>query len=113
MADGFDPWLDEEDLLPGQDWDIEITKAVRSAAAIVVCLSASSVPRRGYVQKEIKRALDVADEQPEGAIFIIPARLDDCEVPDRLQHLHRVDLFESAGYQRLVGALRQSLNDAV
>lgn len=23
-ADGFDPWLDEEDLDPGQDWEHEI-----------------------------------------------------------------------------------------
>jgi len=24
--DGFEPWLDEEDLLPGQDWDYEIKR---------------------------------------------------------------------------------------
>ena len=28
-AEGWiDPWLDEEKLLPGQDWDLEIEKAV-------------------------------------------------------------------------------------
>ncbi len=103
---GFHPWLDEEDLLPGQDWDREIKRAVRRAAAVVVCLSRTSVSRSGYVQKEIKHALDVADEQPEGVIFIIPARLDDCDVPERLQNLQWVDLFEPNGYDRLLGALR-------
>ena len=29
------------------------------------------------MQKEIKFALDVAEEQPEGRIYIIPARLED------------------------------------
>jgi hypothetical protein len=28
---GFDPWLDEENLLPGQDWRQEIPRAVRAA----------------------------------------------------------------------------------
>ncbi|HTP10322.1 MAG TPA: TIR domain-containing protein, partial [Anaerolineae bacterium] len=64
-ADGFAPWLDEEDLLPGQDWQHEIPKVVRNADAVIVCLSHGSITKTGYVQKEIKFALDVADEQPE------------------------------------------------
>ena len=86
IADGFDAWLDEEKLLPGQDWDLEIRKAVRgSETLVVVCLSSDSITKAGYVQKEIRFALDVADEQPEDAIFIIPVRLEDCSVPDRLK----------------------------
>ena len=27
--DGVDTWLDKEKLLPGQDWELEIRKAVR------------------------------------------------------------------------------------
>jgi hypothetical protein len=34
--DGFDIWLDEERLLPGQDWDFEITHAVRNSDVVVV-----------------------------------------------------------------------------
>jgi rod shape-determining protein MreB len=49
----------------------------------------------------------VADEQPEGAIFIIPVRLEECEVPDRLRRWHWVDLFDEKGYERLVSSLRQ------
>ena len=71
QRDGFDPWLDEENLFPGQDWKYEITRAVRDSDAVLVCLSKHSVSKTGYVQKEIKVALEVADEQPEGAIFII------------------------------------------
>jgi hypothetical protein len=74
--DGYHPWLDEEDLLPGQDWQYEIRKAVRSSAIVIVCLSKDAVNKRGYIQKEIVFALDAADEQPEGKIFIIPVRLE-------------------------------------
>ena len=27
--EGFEPWLDEEDLLAGQDWDYEIKRALK------------------------------------------------------------------------------------
>jgi formylglycine-generating enzyme required for sulfatase activity len=103
---GFDPWLDEENLLPGQDWQLEIPQAVRSSDAVIVCLSTRAVTKRGYVQKEIRYALDVADEQPEGAIFLIPLRLEECEVPHRLRPWQRVDLFHEKGYKRLLRSLR-------
>ena len=105
VADGFDAWLDEEKLMPGQDWDLEIRKAVRATDVVVVCLSNGSVTKTGYVQKEIRFALDVADEQPEGAIFIIPARIEECEAPLRLSKWQWVNLFEETGYERLKASL--------
>jgi putative ribosome biogenesis GTPase RsgA len=105
-SDGIDPWLDEKNLIPGQDWHDEITRAVRTVDVVIVCLSRESINKRGYVQKEIKNALDVADEQPEGTIFIIPLRLEECELPQRLSHLHYVNLFGVDGYKRLMLALQ-------
>ena len=37
--DGVDTWLDKAKLLPGQDWELEIRKAVREANIMAVCLS--------------------------------------------------------------------------
>jgi len=102
---GFDPWLDEENLVPGQDWQLEISKAVRSADVVLVCLSRLSVNKQGFVRKEIKFALDAADEKPEGAVFIIPVRLEDCEVPERLKRWQWVNPFEREGYNKLLRAL--------
>ena len=104
-TDGFLPWLDEEDLLPGQEWEEEIPKAVKNADAVIVFVSRRSVPKEGYFQKEIKFALDVADEKPEGTIFLIPARLEEWPVPKRLSRWHWVDLFHSNGYEKLKTAL--------
>jgi hypothetical protein len=109
--DGFDPWLDEESLLPGQDWEQEIAKAVRGSDVVCACLSPHSVTKTGYVQKEIKIALDVADLQPEGAIYIIPVKLEECEVPERLSTWHWVNLEDAGGYDRLVAALRRRADD--
>lgn len=105
QADGFDPWLDEEKLVPGQDWNREIIKAVRASDVVLVCLSHKATNKSGYVQKEIKFALDVADEQPEDTIFLIPLRFEECEVPERLRRWHWVNFFEENGYKRLLLAL--------
>ena len=103
--DGVDAWLDKAKLLPGQDWELEIRKAVREADVVVVCLS-KQFNQAGFRQKEVKWALDTAMEQPEGEIFIIPARLDECDILKSLGKLHCVDLFENDGYDSLKRALR-------
>jgi hypothetical protein len=105
-TDGYNPWLDAVNLFGGQDWDFEIRKAVRASEIVLVCLSNQSVNRAGFMQKEIKLALDVADEQPEGRIYIIPVRLEDCEVPARLSKFHWVDLFEEDGYDKVIESLK-------
>ncbi|WP_435549973.1 toll/interleukin-1 receptor domain-containing protein [Desulfobacterium sp. N47] len=103
---GFNPWLDELRLLPGQDWKVEIKKAIRKTDVVIVCLSNKSVTKSGFVQAEIKYALDVADEQPEGTIFIIPLRLEECKVPDRLSQWQWVDYYKENGRDQLQRALR-------
>ena len=48
LAEGWiDPWLDEEKLLPGQDWGMEIEKAVENTDVVVVFLSDNSVTKEG------------------------------------------------------------------
>jgi hypothetical protein len=103
---GVTPWFDEMDLVGGQDWQVEIPKAISTADAIIICLTRNSVDREGYVQREIKFALDKALEMPEGRIFIIPVRFEECEVPVALSRYQWVDLFDEAGYARMMRSLR-------
>jgi WD40 repeat protein len=103
--DGVDAWLDKAKLLPGQDWELEIRKAVREADVVVVCLS-KQFNQAGFRQKEVRLALDTAMEKPEGEIFIIPARLEECDNLESLRKWHWVDLFEDDGYEMLMRALR-------
>ncbi|MGC1931965.1 MAG: toll/interleukin-1 receptor domain-containing protein, partial [Candidatus Nitrosopolaris sp.] len=77
--DGLSPWLDKESLLPGQNWEIEIRKAIKNSRYFIALLSSNSVDKRGFVQKEFKFALEVLDEVPESQIFVIPARLNECK----------------------------------
>jgi formylglycine-generating enzyme required for sulfatase activity len=103
--DGVDAWLDKEKLLGGQNWRMEIRTAVEEADVVVVCHS-KEFNKEGFRQREVKWALDAAMEKPEGTIFIIPARLEECEVIKSLSDWHWVDLFEENGYEMLMRALR-------
>jgi len=104
---GVQPWLDELDLLPGENWEVEIPNAIFSSDVILVCLSKNSVDKEGYVQKEISFALDKALEKPEGTIFVVPVKLEDCDVPKRLNRFQWVDLFRPDGYKRLMLGLQK------
>jgi V8-like Glu-specific endopeptidase len=104
-ADGVRCWFDEEDLLPGQDWESEIGRAIRRCRFVLACISNSSISKRGFVQKELRLALDVADEQPLESTFLIPVRLEECELPERLKRWQAADLFKPEAYERLRRAL--------
>lgn len=104
------PWLDEEELYPGQDWNMEIEKAVETADAIIVCLSKSSITKEGYVQRELRIVLDYADYKPEGTLYLMPVRLEECEPPRRLRPWQYADYFEGnreRGLQRLLVSLKR------
>ena len=108
---GIKPWLDREDLLPGEDWEVEIPRALFASDVILVCLSKNSVNKEGFVQKEITFALDKAQEKPEGTIFIIPVKLEECEIPKRLTRYQWVDLSRPDGRKRLLMGLNKRVND--
>ncbi len=87
-------WLDVDNLLPGQNWRAEIKKTILNSTFFIALLSSNSVSKRGYVQKELSKAIDVLDELPESKIFLIPARINECQYShDKLNDIHWVDLF--------------------
>lgn len=106
----IDPWLDEEKLLPGQDWNLEIEKAVESSEAVIVCVSSTSVAKEGYVQKELRRVLDLALEKLEGAVFVIPVRLDECGIPRQVRDLQCLDYFPASRREAAFEKLARSLS---
>lgn len=103
---GINPWFDEEHLVGGQDWQVEIPKAIATSDAIIICLTKNSIDREGYIQKEIKFALDKALEMPEGRIFLIPVKFEECEVPFTLSRYQWVDLTVESGYAKMMKALK-------
>lgn len=91
--DWVELWFDENSLLPGQDWRMNIEEAVETSDIVIICLSNNSVTKEGYVQKELKYAREIAMEKIDGSIFLIPLRISDCTVPRGLRFYHWVDYF--------------------
>ena len=106
---GFKPWMDKKDILPGEIWQSCIQKAIERSDFFLTCLSANSVNRRGFLQREIKDALDIWQEMLEDDIYLIPVRLEDCEAPESLRKFQWVNLFEEDGWTRLVKAIQEGM----
>jgi hypothetical protein len=104
---GIHAWLDAEDLQPGQNWPHEIRKAILKSDVVIVCLSREFNKQHGYRHEELKIALEKADMLDDDEVFIIPVRLEKCDMPESLRHLQRVDLFNAGGYKKLIRALRK------
>jgi RES domain-containing protein len=93
---GVSVWFDEDDLLPGQDREYEIRKAIKSAEIVATLLSMQALSTSSSFHTRLRRALDVADEQPEGTIFIIALKLEPCDVPENLEKWQPVNVQSSA-----------------
>ncbi|MGH1365976.1 MAG: response regulator [Calditrichia bacterium] len=104
-----DLWFDKKKLLPGQKWKREIKKAIAASDIFIVCLSTNSITKRGYVHKELKEAFKVQATLPDNSIYVIPIRLNECDVPDKLRHLHCEDFFSEEGRSKLVQAIYGAL----
>ena len=110
-VEGYQPWMDKEDLLPGQLWEWEIPKALRASDFILIFFSKNSVTRRGFIQREYKLALDTLQDIPKGMIHTIPVRLDECNVPEEFRHLQWVDLSDTHGFERILRAIKAGLSE--
>ncbi len=107
VKQGANVWLDQEKILPGQDWENEIRNAIYSSDIVVACISRQFNKQGGYRHEELRIALEKANSLPDGQIFIIPARLEKCDMPEPLRRRQRVDLFATDGYKNLISALKQ------
>lgn len=106
----IDPWLDEERLTLGQHWTSVIEEALDVADVVVIFLSHNSVQKEGFVQRELNYAWDISLEKPRNVIFLIPFRLDDCEVPRHLRSRQWGDYFgeeKEYTYQILLRSLKE------
>jgi len=100
VDDGYPAWLDEEKLKPGHDWKLEIGKAIQNSNVIVVFISKKSIDKEGYVQREISEAVELAEKNTKPTL-IIPARLEECSIPKKLNKWTSVDLFQKDGFSKL------------
>lgn len=101
---GISVWFDERSLVISEAWKLRIKQEIENSRFFIALLSSNSVQKQGYVQEEIKEALEL-QKRGEKDILILPVRLDECEsLYPELKDIHWVDLFPSweEGFRKLV-----------
>lgn len=109
---GLEPWMDQEKLLPGQNWPRAIERAIELSDFFIGCFSRRSAAKYGHFQCELRYALDLAGRVPLEDIFLVPIRLNDCEVPRHIaRKVQYVDLFPDwdRGVAGLVKTMRRQI----
>lgn len=103
---GFRPWLDIKHLLPGQNWEMEIERALSDSHVIILLLSKNSVSKRGFVQKEANSAIEALRRKRPDDIYILPLVIEPCDVPDYIAvRLQYTDMSRSESWDQVIKAL--------
>jgi serine/threonine protein kinase len=118
---GVPVWRDTANLWPGEDWRVKIRRAITDNALVfIACFSQASTSRsRSYQNEELTLAIEQLRLRPASDPWLIPVRLDECEIPDReigagrtLTSIQHADLFGTRadeGADRLVAAILRIL----
>lgn len=105
QAAGHRPWMDEQELLPGQRLVAELEGAIRRSQVVLLFLSADSRPEDGYLVREATMA--IAARRDGDGPTVVPVRLDPVTPPPDWNDLQTVDLFVEDGTQRLLALLER------
>lgn len=107
-ANGYRPWMDNNQIQGGDNWEDRILSAIDNADLFIACLTSESVSKDGYVQKEIEYALK---RQTTTQRFIIPLLLEDCKPQASLNKFDWVQYYRKGGITKLLQAIQASAQE--
>ena len=85
--DGYDVWIDQEDIKAGSEWDVEIENALITCDCVLFIQSEISVASNNVLD-EVYYALGKNKT-------VIPVVISSCETPYRINRLQRVSFIEN------------------
>ena len=107
--EGFDPWLDKQNLRGGDRWSDEIKSVISTDIDYFLVLQSQALENKiiGYVNMEIKEALERQKYFRRGIKFIIPIQIEACSRLEELKDFHTIDLEDEKGFENLSIAIRR------
>ena len=103
---GYNPWLDEEEIVPGQNWQNTVLQGIENSALALYLSSKNTESSKGFMNSELKAARNLLRSSKESQSPIIPVFIEDSELPDELVGIHAVKLYEEKGYEQLDKGLK-------
>jgi hypothetical protein len=79
--EGFDAWFDKASLAIGEHWKEEVIRAIEQSDFFAILLSKKAAKKTGFIQKEIRTAVREYQLRPQGIAYLLPIRLEECEIP--------------------------------
>ncbi len=103
---GYKPWLDQLDLLPGQNTSEVIKNELTRSKIVFVFISKYVSVNDSNILEEIRLSLKSLPSPYRGFSPVIPIRLDDVEITiDELKHIQSVDLYKYQNLSKLLDSL--------
>ena len=106
----LDVWFLEANLLPSQNWNVEIQRAVQSSDVLVVLQSRNAIDEGKNPYPSLTFVLKILRRKPKREIPMIVLRLDDHLLPMSRNKTHVIDCFpkrqRKSAYQNLIDRLK-------
>ncbi len=102
---GYDVWIDQEDIRAGTEWDLEVEKALETCDCVLYIETAKSVESNNVLD-EVYYALEQKKK-------VIPLIVHDSKTPFRLQRIQHIDFEKNydEGLNQLLSELKAEKND--
>jgi hypothetical protein len=107
QAAGFEAWIDAESAFGEQESEPDMAKWLGQADCMLVFLSKNSVRKLGSTHHEFGQLIHTWKAMPEDAVYTIPVRINDCQIPELLSSLDHVDLFGDQGLETIIRCLHE------
>ena len=107
QTSGFEVWIDAESAFGEQESEPDMAKWLGQADCMLVFLSKNSVRKLGSTQHEFGKLIHTWKAMPEGAVYTITVRINDCQIPELLSSLDHVDLFDAQGLETIIRCLHE------
>lgn len=97
----LEPWLDIDNIVPGQIWKDEINRAMASSGAAIILIS-EHLMAGNYSRHEMDMLLKGFKSGGVKSIPIIPVRIDDTTPPDDLSEIQWLDFWSENSRDKLL-----------
>lgn len=105
---GIITWFDENNLIPGDDWEAVIAESIENSDYVIIFLSSNTINNDGYKNKEIHLALNQYFLKPTGKRYIIPFLLDDCTPPREFNKIQWLKYSDENWFNKLLLAVKNA-----
>ena len=107
--EGFEPWLDTERILAGQQWKEGITKGLEESGAALLLVTSNLDTSKGSTSEELRRAMAELRSRDPHLSPVIPVLFQGADMPPTMRDFHAAPFRDEAGRANIRNGLRRVL----